>query len=105
MRERLRALLWTLRHPVRIYGPRCGATGPDKLPDCGTCIAPRGHEHHGGPSPDWHADGTGYIWNDHEGRWSWMGPLINLREVYGDHPESYDAVFTEDPLTPGGRTP
>ena len=104
MTERLRRVLWALRHPIRVYGPRCGSHGPWRLADCGPCIAPRGHEHHGGPSPDWHADGTGYIWNDVEGRWRWMGPPVSVEDAYDLPPEAehlqpfaLHVEFCEDP--------
>lgn len=97
MTDLLRRVLWALRHPIWVYGPRCGSHGPWRLADCGPCIAPRGHEHHGGPSPDWHADGTGYIWNDREGRWRWMGPPVSVEDLYDLPPEVERtlAVFTE----------
>lgn len=88
---------------LRRFGPRCGAAGPWRLIDCGTCIIYRGHEHDGYDKADWHADATGFIWN--ETRWQWMGPVIGPEEYgvsrwgeYRDPPgDTYAAVFTEDP--------
>lgn len=85
-----------LRHPWRRYGPRCAAAPPWRLADAGLCICPRGHEHHDGPSPDWHADGTGWIWN--ADRWAWRGPVISLEDVWDGHVvPSAAPLFTEDP--------
>lgn len=66
---------------------RCGVVGPWpwRLVDCGTCIRPRGHEGGDGNDPEWHADGTGYIWS--ADRWGWRGPVISLA----------DERLTEDP--------
>lgn len=98
-----RVHLWgyRLRHPYRWLGPRCTATPPWRLADAGTCIIPRGHERLARDDADWHADGTGYIWN--ADRWAWRGPVIDLSDLgvtadqtdpLGDHPHG---VFTEDP--------
>lgn len=84
----------------RLWGPRCGAAGPDKLPDCGTCIGYRGHERADVEYADWHVDGTGFIWN--ATRWAWRGPVVDLAELYPDAIASHDdplphvGIFTED---------
>lgn len=75
MPSAIRALLARLR-------PRCGAPGPWRLVDCGPCIMPRGHHTDG-----WHGDGNGYTWNDVIGRWQWMGPVVDLAEVYAEDPD------------------
>lgn len=74
---------------------RCGALPPSKLPDARTCIARRDR-----CDGQWHADGYGHIWNDHLGRWHWMGPVVNLEAEYGvyqEPPGGQYALFTEDP--------
>lgn len=73
--------------------PRCAAPGPWRLPDCGTCCRPRGHEKWTKHDPDWHADGTGYIWN--ATRWRWMGEPVSVEDLY-DLPPDVAAVFRED---------
>jgi hypothetical protein len=69
------------------YLPRCGAEPPWRLADAGPCIIPAGHETSGHDDADWHADGTGYIWNDHTGRWRWQGPILDLSREYRDLPD------------------
>lgn len=54
--------------PLR-YGPSCGAEPPADAPGAGPCvIRRRGHLRW----PNTHADGTGWVWNDHG--YHWMGP-------------------------------
>lgn len=88
MRAWLRGLWWRSR-------PRCGKYGPERLADCGPCCRPRGHERWYRYGPDWHADGTGFIWNDVLGRLRWMGPPVSMEDLY-DLPPDVAAVFRED---------
>lgn len=71
--------LWRCLHPWRSWGPRCNAEPPWRLIDAGPCIVYRGHERREkGEHADWHADGSGFIWN--ATRWQWMGPVIGPEE-------------------------
>lgn len=86
-------------YPVRRWGPRCSAPGPWRLADCAPCTVYRGHNHDTRlPSPEWHADGQGYIWN--ATRWQWMGPLVSLAELMpdctcGHSPEAHHLAMPE----------
>lgn len=78
------------------YQPRCAATPPDLIgnahPAAGPCILPRWY-----PNRKWHADGTGYIWN--ETQWAWRGDPIDLSEEYAnidwDDPKVMVSSFVE----------
>jgi hypothetical protein len=103
LRYRLHGWWSALRHPWRRWGPRCAAPGPWRLPDCGTCCLPRGHERwmvYGTDHADWHADGTGYLWTATQ--WAWRGPILDLDDLLRDDPardtwgDQYAPVFTED---------
>lgn len=75
--------------------PRCAAAPPWRLSDAGPCIIPRGHEASGRDDADWHADGNGFIWNKATGHWSWMGPTLDLAEMYRDLPDREPNGFEE----------
>jgi hypothetical protein len=64
------------------WQPRCRTNPPWKIataePAAGSCILPAWFAHREG----WHADGTGYVWNDHQ--WVWRGPVVDLAEAYRD---------------------
>lgn len=61
------------------YGPECGARPPWRLVDARPCCI-RDRAGHLGRTDGWHADGTGFIWNDELGRWQWNGPVVDLSE-------------------------
>lgn len=75
--------------------PRCRSLPPERLADADVCIRPRGHHRWDREDADWHADGTGYIWNDALGRWRWMGPPVGVEDAYEIDPE-FRGVFTEE---------
>lgn len=52
--------------------PRCGDTVAYPVID--PCIRPKGHEGWKKNGPEWHADGSGYIWNHTTWRWTGRYP-------------------------------
>lgn len=72
--------------PVR----RCGAPPPWRLAAHPTrrCTRPRGHTLN-------HADGQGYAWNDTQ--WTWVGPTVNLDDLYDPQRRTDPNPFREQP--------
>lgn len=69
---RLLRFLWSLTHPIRAWGPRCGDPAPATIEDdIAPCCIYRGHDLR--PGQQWHGDGTGYVWHNSLREWRWMG--------------------------------
>lgn len=71
----------------RLCRRACGAEAPVHALQTEPCVRPR---HHGrrvrlartgeAVHDHWHADGTGYLWDD-AGHWAWHGPQVDTSDL------------------------